>query len=161
MRTTMTPEQMLDLEQKIAHVVPTDDRFVGGYLALESSSGLDVHGLMAEDPQNAMTWLNRAYDLIPEIMTQKEHEGLVHVELVESVDYLSDPLVWDSLVDGVYFQWGDHRGMYLPCQVKKFGDMQKVDILDRLCSWEAHVPAGLWRHPTGLIFAVHTKSYVF
>lgn len=73
--------------------------------------------------------------------------------------YLPDPLIWNESTDGVYFMWGQrYKGLYLPYQINRM-KMSKIDILDRLCSFEAKVPSSLWRLPEGLVFRVLCDSF--
>jgi hypothetical protein len=80
--------------------------------------------------------------------------------LVTDVIYMPDPMQWQEDSDGVYFMWGqDYRGLYLPYQIKRLG-VSKVEVMDRLCTWEAGVCSNLWRLPCGLVWRLpcHTRS---
>ena len=93
------------------------------------------------------------------ISREKLQTSTFHYSIINDCIYKADPLNWDENSDGVYFMWGQRfRAMYLPYEIKKLG-LSKVDVLDRLCSFEAKVPSSLWRSPEGLIYQIKCVSF--
>lgn len=97
----------------------------------------------------------------------KEHKWTANMFLTSSLHYcvvlsssfIDNPLNWNEQEDGIYFQWGDkYRGFYLPYEVQRM-NVSKIEVLNRLCTWEAKVPANLWRLPEGLCFKLVCDSY--
>lgn len=93
------------------------------------------------------------------IPISKLHTSSFFFTLVSDVVYLENPLSWNEESEGIYFQWGqDFKGFYLPYQIKRMG-IDKVEILDRLCSWESGVASNLWRLPEGLCWSIKCSSH--
>lgn len=73
--------------------------------------------------------------------------------------FVKNALSWNENSEGVYFCWGDrYKGLYLPHEITRMS-ATKVEILNRLCSWECHVPSNLWRLPCGQIWKIVCDSY--
>lgn len=82
-----------------------------------------------------------------------------YFSIVQRCIYISDPLAWNEKEDGVYFMWGDrYRGMYLPYQIKLM-NRSKIEILDRLCTWECQLPSSCWRLPEGMVWRMFCQNY--
>lgn len=83
----------------------------------------------------------------------------LHYCIVMSVVFMENPLTWNEQADGIYFQWGEsYRGFYLPYEIQRMS-ITKTEIMNHLCSLEAHVPSNLWRLPEGLCFKLICDSY--
>lgn len=81
------------------------------------------------------------------------------MSIVRDCIYLPDPTDWNDNTDGIYFMWGQkYRALYLPYQIRRM-NMSKIEILDRLCSWEAGVVSNLWRLPEGLCFKLVCQNH--
>jgi hypothetical protein len=79
--------------------------------------------------------------------------------VVWDVVYLKNSLGWNENDDGVYFSWGDeYKGFYVPSEIKQM-KVPKTEILNRLCSFECHVPSNLWRLPEGLVSRIVCDSF--
>lgn len=82
-----------------------------------------------------------------------------NVTIIYDVVYIQDPMKWDDKKDGIYFQWGQkYKAFYLPYEIYTM-NMDKVQILNYLCSTSAKVPANLWRMPEGLVFKIICESF--
>lgn len=89
----------------------------------------------------------------------KVHSSTFYCTIVNDVTYIQNPMHWQEDSDGVYFMWGQsYRGLYLPYQIKRMG-ISKVEVLDRLCTWEAGVASNLWRLPEGLVWRLGCQSF--
>lgn len=83
----------------------------------------------------------------------------LHITVISDVIYIQDPIAWDDKKDGIYFQWGQkYKAFYLPYEIYTM-NMDKVQILNYLCSTVAKVPANLWRMPEGLVFKITCESF--
>lgn len=82
-----------------------------------------------------------------------------HFTIVTECVYMPDPTIWNENTDGIYFMWGQkYKAMYLPYQIRRL-NMSKIDIMDRLCAWEAGVVSNLWRLPEGLVWRLVCQSH--
>ncbi len=71
----------------------------------------------------------------------KVNTGTFYYTIITDVTYLPNPMQWNENTDGIYFMWGqDYRALYLPYQITKM-NLSKIEVMDRLCSWNAGVPA--------------------
>ncbi len=132
----------------------------GFYVGVIDSSGNEImrEGFLKEDCQN----VKNSADLVVSNMFSKLQEGNIAVEKIKTSSfkfsivldciYLLDPTSWDENKDGVYFMWGqEYKALYLPYQIQKMA-VPKIEIMDRLCCWEAGLASNLWRTPEGLVF---------
>lgn len=93
------------------------------------------------------------------VSLSKVQTSTFFLTLVTDVTYIQDPTHWQEESDGIYFMWGQsYRGLYLPYQIKRMG-ASKVEVLDRLCTWEAGVASNLWRLPEGLVWRLTCQSF--
>ena len=93
------------------------------------------------------------------ISVSKVKTAIFHLNIITDVIYLNDPTQWDENKDGVFFQWGgDFSGFYLNYQIQRMS-VPKIDILDRLCSFECGIFSSAWKLPEGLIFRLVSQSF--
>lgn len=93
------------------------------------------------------------------ISKEKIHTSSFHLTIVTDCVYLPDPVLWNEKQDGVYFMWGqNYSGFYLPYQIIR-KNINKIEVLDQLCSWECKLPSNLWKMPEGLIFKLVCHSF--
>jgi len=137
----------------------------GFYVGLEDSNGQFARaGFMQEGLANAFDSCDRVVSsLFDSIRTKVDADRVkpsqFHMVLVQNVQYMPDPTRWDQSKDGIYFQWGqDYRGLLLPYQIARL-NLTQVDIMDRLCQFEAGVAASLWRLPCGLCWKITCQQY--
>ena len=140
---------------------------VGFYISLENSSGDDFvnEGILHESLRNIIDSTNLVSDSAVTSMKSKDVDqskiqtSTLNITVVTACTYIKNPLSWDENSDGLCFQWGQQfKGVYLPHQIKKMNST-KLEVLDKLCSWEAGVASSLWRLPEGLIWKLTCESY--
>jgi len=129
----------------------------GAYIGFEYEDVIVREGFLKEDLTNILESFDRIVDQVYGIFKKssvpatKLHVGTFHYVIITEVTYLPNPDQWNENRDGIYFMWGqDYRGLYLPYEIQKM-NMNKIDVMDRLCSHQIGVPANLWRLPEGLV----------
>jgi len=139
----------------------------GVYIGFEDGDGKYSarEGFLKEDLLDIVGGFDQATDLMytkfrkDGIAVSKLHTGTFYFTIITDVKYLPNPTSWDEARDGVYFMWGqNYRALYLPYEIQKMG-LSKIDVLDRLCSFSAKIPANLWKFPEGLIFRLLSHSF--
>jgi len=139
----------------------------GAYLGFEDSVGDKSfrEGFLAEDALNVLESFDRLTDKMYSTMKSagvpvtKVNTSTFYYTIISDVTYMPNPMQWNENRDGVYFMWGqDYRALYLPYQVSKMS-LSKIEVMDRLCSWEAGVAANLWRYPEDLVYKLTCHSY--
>jgi len=83
-------------------------------------------------------------------------QSRMFLTVVHDVVYTKNPLEWNENNDGVFGQYGEYRGLYLPYEIARMGT--KIEILDHLFCSEMGIPS-LWKIPEGLIFKLICSSY--
>jgi len=139
----------------------------GFYIGIEDSSGEEIlrEGFLKEDLRSI---LESAEITIENTVRKLKHNSVAltkiqtstfYLTIVYDLSYIQNPLHWDENKDGIYLQWGqDYKALYLPYQVKKMS-IPKIEIMDRLCCWEAGLAASLWRKPEGLCFRIICQTF--
>ena len=139
----------------------------GFYIGILSSTNEEVirEGFLKEDLQNVLESANIVIENVIRRLKQKSiplsqiHTSSFHLTIVSDVVYIQNPTHWDENKDGVYFQWGqNYKALYLPYQIKRM-NIPKIEIMDRLCGWEAGLAANLWRKPEGLVWKMTCFAY--
>jgi len=152
-------QQDLRLQLEIKHK--------GVYIGFDDSRGNPIlrEGFLKDGLLNILQTTEQVVDNVYSMLRKesipisKVHTGTFHFTIVTDVTYLPNPTAWNENRDGVYFMWGqDYRALYLPYQIRKM-NLSKIEILDRLCSWEAGVAANLWRLPEGLVWKLTCHSH--
>lgn len=122
-------------------------------------------GFLKEDQKNIRDSAEMVVKgLFSELQSQNVTVDIVrkatfHFTIVNECIYMPDPTVWNENSDGIYFMWGQrYKAMYLPYQIRRL-NMSKIDIMDRLCMWEAGVASNLWRLPCGLMWRLVCQSH--
>ncbi len=161
------PAQMFVEQQdlKASLVVP----HIGFYIGVLDSGGNEIirEGFMKEGLGNAVDSVNvvikNLFDGLQDrsVDHSRTSTSSFNFTMITACDVLKHKMAWDESRDGVYFQWGQrYRGLYLPYQIKNMNS-SKLEIMDKLCSWEAGVASNLWRLPEGLVFKltceIHTS----
>ena len=118
--------------------------------------------------QNCQDVLESATQVLEALHTELEAKGIPHKKLPSSsynfavvwdLVFIENPLAWDANTDGIYLNWGDkYKGLYLPYEIKQMSTT-KVEVLNRLCSWELGIPSNLWRLPEGMTYKILCDSY--
>ena len=139
----------------------------GFYIGIMNSSSEDIlrEGYLKEGLHNVF---ESTHTTIGNICKQLKNEniavsqiqtGKIFLTVVSDVIYIQNPTHWDENKDGVYFQWGqNYKALYLPYQIKHM-DLSKIEIMDRLCGWEAGLASNLWRKSSGLVFRMLALTY--
>lgn len=150
-----------DLESKLAI------QHQGCYISVYDSKNDKVAraGFLKQDCQNV---LESTMQVLNALYTELEAKGISHKKLPSSsfnfvviwdLVFIENSLAWDANMDGVYLNWGDkYKGLYLPYEIKQMS-VTKVEVLNRLCSWELGIPSNLWRLPEMLSFRILADSY--
>ena len=157
------------LAEEVPHITKEDFVLphVGFYIGVESSSGDDIllEGILHESLKNVVESVDLVTASLAKISQDKDIEhstiqtSTFHLTMITACTYVKNPLSWDENKDGVFFQWGQQfKGMYLPHQIKKM-NCTKLEILDKLCSWEGKICSSAWRQPCGLIWKLTVESY--
>jgi len=142
-------------------------RHKGFYVGFDDSRGKPIlrEGFLKDDMPNVLQSADQVLDNVYSTMrnqsipVSKVHTGTFHFTVITESTYMPNPTAWNENRDGVYFMWGqDYRALYLPYQIKGM-NLNKIEVLDRLCSWEAGVAANLWRLPEGLVFELTCHSH--
>jgi len=140
---------------------------VGLYIGMENSSGDEIalRGILHESLRNVIDSVDTIVKSLYEDCQKKNIDqseiqtSILNFSFITHCTYIKNPLSWDENKDGVYFQWGQqYRGMYLPHQIKKMNST-KLEVLDKLCSWEAGVASSLWRFPEGLVWKLSCEVF--
>lgn len=139
----------------------------GFYVGVATPEGQDLvrEGFL----QDGLTSLKQSSDIVVKNLvsafkgkdanTSTISTSTFHFTVITDVQYIADPMDWKEDSDGVYFMWGqNYKGLYLPYQIKKMG-ASKVEVLDKLCSWEAGLVSNLWRLPEGLVWRLSCQTY--
>lgn len=122
-------------------------------------------GFLEKNKQDILVSSNTVVDAL---YTELEAKGVSSESLpvssfsfvvVWDLIFMKNALAWNENTDGVYFSWGDrYKSIYLPHEIIRMSST-KVEILNRLCSWEAGVPSNLWRLPEGRCYKMVADSY--
>ena len=156
-------------------IAPEDDslrsKFViphkGFYILIFDGSNKKVArvGFMEENQENIINSGNKAIEALyvdlkaQDVPYKKLLTCVFNFVVIWDSVFINNGLNWDENVDGIYFSWGDrYKGFYLPLEIKQMM-IPKIEILNRLCSWEAGVPSNLWRLPEGLCFKLVCDSF--
>ena len=160
--------QKFDPSLPVSINIPSfDESHKGLYLGLLSSSNKDLasSGFLQDNQSNVNLSLDRVIESFfaelrgKGISYNQIETGTLFLYLVKEVEYLPRPTEWDENKDGVYFMWGqEFRGLYLPYQIKQLA-CSKMEVLDRLLSWNIGIISNLWKLPEGLCFALKMESY--
>lgn len=139
----------------------------GFYVGIVDSSDNEMvrSGFLQEDLTNVKDSANIVIQNLYEELKQKNagaaelKTATFHFCIISECAYMSDPLAWNENADGIYFMWGQkYKGLYLPYQIRRM-NIAKIDLMDRLCSWEAGVASNLWRLQEGLCWRLACQSH--
>jgi AMMECR1 domain-containing protein len=155
----------------ISTVLPTiEEPHHGFYIGLISASGKELGrgGVLRSVKANTLDLSADIKDAVDNLYQTLKSSHVdentakvssVFLTVLRGFEYIEDPMKWDDSKDGVYFAWGEkYRAFYLPYQIRLMA-VSKIETMDRLCSFEAHVPANLWRLPEGMVYKILCESY--
>ena len=78
--------------------------------------------------------------------------------LINNINYIANPTLWDEAKDGLFFMWGqDFKSILLPYEIKKIGG-SKINVLDTLCS-QCNLPSSLYKLPEGLVWRIDCDEH--
>lgn len=139
----------------------------GFFLGLISPKGDDIarEGFLFDDTNDLRGSVDRAIIAFAAALESQKiamnaiQAGTLQLCLICEIVFIKEPLNWDDSKDGVYFSWGDrYKGLYLPYQIRR-SDSTKIEIMEKLCSYQAHVPSNLWQYPCGMVYKLVAESY--
>lgn len=139
----------------------------GFYISVYDSKNEKIarSGFLREDCINV---LESSMQALEGLHSELKAKGISHKKLLTSsynfvavwdLVFLENSLAWDDNMDGIYLNWGDrYKGMYLPYEIKQMS-VTKIEVMNRLCSWELGIPSNLWRLPEGMTHGIFCDSY--
>jgi len=160
------PGTMVPDSSKISSKLEMQHR--GFYISVYDSKNEKIarSGFLREGCTNI---LESSVQALEGLHSELKARGIPHKKLLTSsynfvavwdLVFLENSLAWDDNADGIHLNWGDrYKGMYLPYEIKQMS-ATKIEVMNRLCSWELGIPSNLWRLPEMLTWKMLCDSYL-
>lgn len=80
---------------------------------------------------------------------------LLELSVIEALQQATNPMLFDPLEDGLFLQFGDRAGCFLP-QVARETGWSREKLLDRLCTEKLGMTPICWRHHDARLYTFKT-----